>query len=344
VHERDAGPAKDDVEVWLGLKGAEARMYEGRRFYYYLIFGALGGATGWFVGGLVAPNVGEPLAVQQEIVAAGLLQLMAFGCALGAAIGLSIAAYDGYSSRSSRRFFMRAVVSGILGALAGSAAMPASQTLYAYLMQGRAADALWGFALPVTCWMLFGGLIGSAEGFRKGTQGWKAFLGGLAGGAVGGATYQLAPSLKLAGNDPTARQALLAVSFATLGGAIGASVVFVTTALREAFLEILDGKREGEHDDVTKHVVRRKTARIKPGLIGSDDWSANVYLPGDSGVLPQHAQISFIDGAPTLTVFPEAVKNSTTLVNGKPVTVCVLNDGDSLQVGSTHLIYHQKSK
>jgi hypothetical protein len=319
-------------------------MYEGRRFYYYLIFGAFGGATGWFIGGLVAPNVGEPVAAQQEVVAAGLLQQMAFGCALGVFIGLSIAAYDGYASRSPKRFFMRAGVGVILGALAGAAAMPGSQALYAHLMRGRAADVRWEFALSVGCWMLFGGLIGSAEGFRKGTQGWKAFLGGLVGGGVGGATYQLALSSKWAENDQTVRQALLAVSLAVMGGAIGASVVFVTTALREAFVEILDGKRAGDQDDVTKHVVRRKAASVKPGLIGSDDWSANVYLPGDSGVLPHHAQISFIDGAPTLTVFPEAVKNSTTLVNGKSVTVCVLNDGDRLQVGSTNLMYHQKRK
>lgn len=319
-------------------------MYEGRRFYYYLIFGAFGGATGWFIGGLVAPNVGEPKAAQQAIVAPGLLQQVAFGCALGAAIGLSIAAYDGYSSRSTKRFFMRAVVSVLLGAAAGAAAMPASQELYAYLMQGRAADAGWEFALSVLCWILFGGIIGLADGFRKGTQIWKGVVGGLAGGAIGGVIYRLPVWWQWAGNDPTARQMLLAVSLATLGGAIGASVVFVTTALREAFLEILDGKRRGEQDDVTKHVVRRKTARVKPGLIGSDDWSANVYLPGDSAVLPQHAQVSFIDGAPTLTVFPEASKNSITLVNGKPVTVCVLNDGDHLQVGKTNLIYHQKSK
>lgn len=319
-------------------------MYGGRRFYYYLIFGAFGGATGWFIGGLVAPNVGEPRAAQQAIVAPGLLQQVAFGCALGAALGLSIAAYDGYASRSTKRFFMRAVVSVLLGVVAGAAAMPASQELYAYLMKGRAENSPVSFVLFVLCWMLFGGMVGLADGFRKGTQGWKAFLGGLAGGAVGGTIYQLALTLKWAGNDKTAQQALLAVSLATLGGAIAASVVFVTTALREAFMEILDGKRKGEQDDVTKHVVRRKNARVRPGLIGSDEWSANVYLPGDSTVLPRHAQISFIDGAPTLEVFPEAVKNSTTLVNDEAVTVRVLNDGDRLQVGETNLIYHQKRK
>jgi uncharacterized membrane protein YeaQ/YmgE (transglycosylase-associated protein family) len=319
-------------------------MYEGWRFYYYLIFGALGGASGWFLGGLLAPAAGEPLAVQQQIVVPSFLQLVTFGCVLGATIGLSIAAYDGLASRSFKRAFMRGVVGIALGAVAGAVAMPASQSLYVYLMRTRSAGALWAFAMSILCWMLFGGLIGFIESVHKGTQSWKAFLGGVIGGIVGGATYQTAMSWHWENNDQNMRQIFLALSLAVLGGAIGASVVFVTTSLRQAFVEILNGKRIGDQDDLTKHVVRRKGDRTKPGLIGSDDWSANVYLPGDKGVVPHHAQISFINGAPTLEVLPEALKNSTTLVNGKSVTVCVLKDGDHLQVGSTNLIYHQKRK
>lgn len=319
------------------------RMYEGRRFYYYLLFGALGGATGWFLGGLLAPATGEPLAVQQEIIAPSFPQQMVFGCALGVSIGMAIAAYDGFTSRSYKRALMRGLVGIGLGAVAGTVALPASQSFYAYLMGTRAVGPGWAFAAAILCWTLFGGLIGFMEGIQKGTQSWKAFLGGIIGGTAGGAAYQVAMVWEWT-RSPDMRQVSLALSLAVLGGAIGASVVFVTTSLRRAFIEILDGKRAGDQDDVTKHVMQRKGDRVKPGLIGSDDWSANVYLPGDKGVAPHHAQISFINGAPTLEVLPEALKNSSTLVNGKPVTVCALKDGDRLQVGSTTLIYHQKRK
>lgn len=319
-------------------------MFEGRRFYYYLIFGALGGATGWFTGGLLAPPAGQLLAARTWLDAAETFQRAAFGCALGACIGLAIAAYDGLASRSPKRFFIFGSRGAALGLLAGGLALPLSQAAYARLVRAHEGDAIWAAGAFILCWTLFGGMIGLIEGIHKGTQSLKGFYGGLIGGLCGGALHYAALALPWMNRSDNMKQLSLAISLVLMGGAIGAAVIFVTVKFRQAYVEIVNGKRADDEDDVTKHVARRKGNRTKPGLIGSDSWGASVYLPGDKGVMPRHAEISFLNGAPTLTVLPEALHNSTTLVNGKRVRACPLKDGDRIQVGSTTLIYHQKRK
>ena len=322
-------------------------MNEGRRLFYYFIFGALGGATGWLLGGLAAPAVGVMLAGGPGKGAGHVAQQIAFGVAVGTCIGLFIAAHDGFASRSFRRFLKRAAYGVGLGAIAGGVAHPLSQSVYAYLAGGRDAYTLGAFLIFTLCWVLFGGLIGCIEGVNKGTQNWKGSVGGAIGGLIGGAIYKTAVATPLVTDYPDAEQVILAASLAFLGGTIGAAVVFVTTKLREAFVEIVSGKRMGDKDDVTKYVASRGRGNPNKGIIGSDSWSADVYLPGDKGVRPQHASISLVDGEPTLTVLPNAVAGADTIVNGervKSVTGWKLKDGDRLQIGSTALVYRQKKK
>jgi hypothetical protein len=135
----------------------------------------------------------------------------------------------------------------------------------------------------------------------------------------------------------------LAVSLSSLGGAIGASIALVTVALKRAWIEVTDGKLSGRIYDVTKYVDPQLGSQ-KPGIIGSDEWRANIYLPGDHKVQPVHAKIGFSNGAPYLSVFPAAQKRANTLVNGSPITSWTLKDGDRLQIGGTHLVYKQKRR
>jgi hypothetical protein len=272
-----------------------------------------------------------------------------YGALLGAAIGIGIAAYEGLTSRSVIRFFKFGSQGLLLGTVAGVVALPLAQWLYATLLGPAAAqgqkNVAWQAVLVGTlCWLLFGGLIGFGESLSKGTQSVKGLAGGVLGGVLGGLIYEIARASGVTNVASYNQQIVLAITLALLGGAIGASIAFVTTALKRAWLEVMDGKFAGRIYDVTKYVDRTLGSR-KSGIIGSDEWNANVYLPSDRGVLPHHAEISSNDGVPTFTVAPGADKvSATTLVNGRRVSSWPLSDGDRLQLGSTNLVYRHKRK
>lgn len=311
-------------------------MNENLRIYYYFVFGSIGGLTGWFLSTLLLLSTAS--ALEQAI----------YGAIVGAMIGLAIAAYEGFVTRSFLRLFKYGSIGLMLGTIAGVLALPTSQWLYGRLIktsgaQGSTALGWKSFAVGIICWILFGGLIGFVEGLNKGTQSVKGFSGGVLGGIIGGGIYELARGYGLAQTASLKQQIVLAVSLLILGGAIGASIAFVTVALKRAWIEVMDGKFAGRVYDVTKYVDPQLGSR-KPGIIGSDEWRSNIYLPGDHKVQPTHATIGYANGAPYLSVFPAAQKRADTLVNGNRVVSWVLNDGDRLQIGRTLLVYKQKRR
>lgn len=312
-----------------------------RKIYYYAIFGAGGGATGWFLAAVL---------LQSDKAKPSLSEQALYGALLGALIGVAIAAYEGLISRSFIRFVKFGGLGLLLGAIAGIVALPAAQLLYGALLQPAAGApattaAPAGGAGPVLigtmCWLIFGGLIGFGESLSKGSQSFKGLLGGLAGGVCGGLIYELARASGVAQTASFEQQRVLAVTLALLGAFVGGSIAFVTTALKKAWFEVIVGK-PGIFD-VTKY-VHPTLGKYKTGIIGSDEWSAHVYLPAGKEVLGQHAQVSNLNGTPTLTFFPEAERLPTTLINGRKVKSWPLKDGDRLQIGPTTLIYHHKKR
>lgn len=311
-------------------------MNEKLRVYFYFVFGSIGGLTGWFLSASLLLSTVRPL--QQAI----------FGALVGAMIGLAIAAYEGFATRSVLRLFKYGSIGLMLGTVAGVVALPASQWFYSHLLRSAVGQAQGGLnwkamSIGMICWIFFGGFIGFVEGLNKGTQSIKGFAGGVLGGIIGGGVYELARGSGLAQTASLKQQLILAVSLSILGGAIGASIAFVTVALKRAWVEILDGKFAGRVYDVTKF-IDPKLGSQKPGIIGSDEWRSNIYLPGDPKVQPAHARIGYANGAPYLSVFPAAQKRAETLVNGSRVSHSVLNDGDRLLIGRTMLVYRQKRR
>jgi hypothetical protein len=163
------------------------------------------------------------------------------------------------------------------------------------------------------------------------------------GGLIGGGVYEWARASGVAQTASFEQQRVLAITLALLGACVGGSIAFVTTALKRAWFEIVDGKFAGRKYDVTKYVHGR-LGREKAGIIGSDEWTANVYLPPGREVLGQHAQINNSNGAPTLTFFPEAERLPSSLINGRKARSWPLKDGDRLQIGTTTLIYRHKKR
>lgn len=310
-------------------------MNERLRIYFYFVFGSIGGLTGWFLSASLLLSTTS--ALEQAI----------YGAIVGAMIGLAIAAYEGFATRSLLRLFKYGSIGLMLGTIAGVVALPLSQWLYGRLITTDGAEAQslnWkSVAVGMLCWILFGGLIGFVEGLNKGTQSVKGFSGGVLGGIIGGGLYEFARGFGVAQTASLKQQIILAVSLSILGGAIGASIALVTVALKRAWVEILDGKFAGRVYDVTKFVDPQLGSQ-KPGIIGSDEWRSNIYLPDDPKVQPAHARIGYANGAPYLRVFPAAQKRAETLVNGSRVNHSVLNDGDRLQIGGTMLVYKQKRR
>lgn len=316
-------------------------MKDKMRFFYYFIIGAIGGLSGWFIGTLLLSLISD---TQQSTGAQAI-----FGGMLGASVGVAVAAYDGIANRSALRFFKFGSIGFMLGAIAGAIALPLAQWMYSSLIsasstgQGAGSGGAGALFIGTFCWLIFGGLIGLGEGISKGTQSWKGILGGVVGGLCGGFIYELNRAVGT-GQDPFLYQLFLAISFLLLGAAISGSVALVTSALKSAWVEIMDGKFSGRSYDVTKY-IDAKLGSFRAGIIGSDQWKSHIYLPGDGDVLPHHAEINFANGAPTLTVTPEASKHATTFINGRRLTASSpLSDGDQLQFGSTKLIYRQKRR
>jgi hypothetical protein len=314
-------------------------MREKYRLYYYSLLGALGGLTGWFLQAVAYRGVQS----QDWTV------LAPRGAILGGAIGLGLAAYEGFASRSFVRFFMKFGIYGLLlGLAAGAVALPLAEK--AYCLLGACTESTASETRPaltiligVLCWALFGALIGLLEGVGKGTQFYKGLLGGLLGGALGGALHEPVKVLKLA-DDPLTSQVFIAVSLAFLGACVGWSIALVATLLSEATIEVLDGKIAKRVYDVTQYVDGKAKKQMR-GIIGRDKTRANIFLPGDAAVLAQHAFISYTNEAPTITASPEAQKKkSPVLLNGRPVTTFPLSNNDVIKVGNTRLQYHQLRK
>ena len=306
------------------------------KIYFYFVFGATGGLTGWYLSASLLQGL---MTLRDQAL---------FGAMVGAMIGLGIAAYEGFVTRSLIRLFKYGSIGLVLGAIAGVIALPSSQWLYSRLFTtlGTQSDGpvVWkAAAVGMLCWIVFGGMIGFIEGLTKGAQSIKGFIGGVLGGIIGGGIYELARGWGLAKGASAQQQFVLAAVLSILGGAIGASVALVTTALKHAWIEVIDGKFAGRSYDVTKYIDPQLGVH-KPGLIGSDEWRANIYLPGDHKVQPVHAQIGYANRAPSLSVYPSALKHGVTLVNDKAVSDWVLSDGDRIQIGDTQLRYRQKRK
>lgn len=304
------------------------------RLYYYSVFGALGGATGWFLAETFFPSFGGGLSLGNR---AG------HGALIGAMIGLSLAAYDASSGGSVVRLLWYSGGGFLLGAAAGAVALPLAFRLYPVLLGmatdagGRGGSSFTGFVVGVMCWILMGGIIGFGEGIGKGTENYKGALGGAAGGLAGGIFCEIA---RLFAVTQTTPHVLLAVSMTILGGSIGGSIAIVTKALRKAWVEVF---REGvfiREIPVDKYVHPR-LGKYKPGVIGSAS-SANIYLPGDAGIAPRHAKITNVDGVPTLVVLGEPGNGHEATVNGYAVMNSPLRNGYRIRIGSTTLLFKQK--
>jgi pSer/pThr/pTyr-binding forkhead associated (FHA) protein len=271
--------------------------------------GGAGGILGWALG----EASGWASAPGDNLYLGVFLYFMVVSAAIGAVLG----ALPGMLNRSRdqivRGAIIGAVIAGVGGGLGGLPAQWAFTTLGSGLL-GRAVG-----------WAIVGAFIGLCPGAatRDGRRALRGLAGGAVGGFVGGLLFDLIGAFSAAGSGTPSRFA----ADIAVGMCIGLMVALVEIVLKNAWLTVLSGRREG-----AQFILSKETTTI-----GRDDRD-DVLLWGDEQMAIRHARITRTRRGYVLqSVQPAA----PTLVNRRPVGAeAPLEDGDEVVLGATRMIFH----
>lgn len=279
------------------------------RLYYYAILGGLGGVLAWQTSNLLGLSFARNVYLSEILVGA------LIGLCIGALIGMA----EGLLTRNPTLALRSGLLSGGLGLAGGALGLPLAEALF-QLLGGQ----IWARALG---WGFFGLLIGAVAGVTGGSQMWKGALGGLLGGLVGGMLLESARSWL---QDPLLGKG---AGLLLLGAAVGACIALIVFLLSRAWLEVTSGKLKG-----TEFILDKFLRADGPSaFIGSDALKADIVLP-DPDVAPQHA---LLKGAGTHFSVKD-MSLSGTFVNNQKVEHATLRNRQTLKVGNTQLMYHEK--
>lgn len=279
------------------------------RLYYYGVLGAIGGVFGWQASNLLGLSFAGNVYLSEVLV----------GALIGFCIGLFIGAAEGLLTRNPQLALRAGLLSGGLGLVGGGIGLPLAEAMFQALGgQAWARPAGWGF---------FGLLIGLVAGVTGGSQIWKGALGGVLGGLLGGVLLE---GSRLWLSDPLLGKA---AGLLLLGASVGACIALVVFLLSRAWLEVASGKLQG-----TEFILDKFMRADGPSaFIGSDALKADIVLP-DPDVAPQHAMLK---GAGTHFSVKD-MSLSGTFINNQKVEQTMLRNRQTIQVGNTQLVYHEK--
>jgi hypothetical protein len=279
------------------------------RLYYYGVLGAIGGVIGWQASNLLGLSFASNLYLSEIVV----------GAVIGFCIGVFIGLAEGLLTRNPLRALRTGLLSGLMGLVGGAIGLPLAEALFQLLGGQMLARALG--------WGAFGLLIGLASSASSGSQIWKGALGGLLGGLLG--------SLLLDGarawlDDPLAGKA---AGLLLLGASLGVFIAMIVFLLSRAWLQVASGKLKG-----TEFILDKFLKDNGPSaFIGSDALKSDIVLP-DPDIAPQHA---LLKGAGTHFNLKD-MSLSGTFVNNRRIEHAVLQNNQTIKVGNTQLVYHEK--
>lgn len=276
------------------------------------VAGGLGGLAGWFLNELLAGAWTQ---------GRGWGGVILFGASVGLCIGVVLSVASEISMRSTYRMRRSVGTGAIVGLFGGLVGVVLGNIIYQLLSSipfiGRSVG-----------WAIFGALVGVAEGItRQSQQGMRAAaLGGLIGGAIGGFAFDLIDQFALLrfGTGVVHR----AVALTILGACIGLWIVIMERRLSPATLKIVSGRFEG-----------REFYLDKPSLTLGSDERGDIAVFGDADIRGHHATLSHAGTGYLI----EAASGASVLVNKQPVGRQSLVNEDELLIGSTRLIYRDKS-
>jgi hypothetical protein len=279
------------------------------RLYYYAVLGAIGGIIGWQASNLLGLSFTGNLYLNEIVV----------GALIGLSIGMFIGLAEGLLTRNLPRAARTGLFSGLLGMAGGAIGLPLAEAIFQLTggqMLGRALG-----------WGLFGLLIGLAAGASSGSQIWKGALGGFLGGVAGSLLLDAARRWM---NDPLSGKA---AGLLLLGASVGAFFALMVFLLSRAWLQVTSGKLKGTEFILDKFLK----AQGPSAFIGSDALKSDIVLP-DPDIAPQHAMLK---GAGTHFNLKD-LSLSGTFVNNKRIEQVALHNNQTIKVGNTQLVYHEK--
>jgi len=279
------------------------------RLFYYGVLGAIGGLIGWQISNILGLSFFSNLYLA-EIVVGGLI-----GLSIGVFIGLA----DGILNRNPVLGLRSCLSTGLLGLAGGAIGLPIAEGLFQVLGGGE-LERLIG-------WGIFGLMIGLAAGITGGTQLWKGGLGGLIGGVLGGLLLSAARELL---DDPLLGKA---AGMILLGASVGVCTALMVFLLSRAWLEVKSGKLKGMEFILDKFLKPQSPSVF----IGSDAFKAELVLP-DPDIAPQHAMIKGYGSHFKI----KDMSLSGTFIDKKRIEIAQLKNKQSILVGNTELVYHEK--
>ncbi len=279
------------------------------RLYYYGVLGAIGGVLGWQASNLLGLSFAGNVYLSEILV----------GALIGFCIGLLIGLAEGLIARNLMLALRSGLFSGVLGLIGGGVGLPMAEFLFQALGGQSWARALgWGF---------FGLLIGLATSTTGGSQIYKGALGGVLVGALGGLLLEAARSWLA---DPLLGKA---AGLLLLGASVGAFIAMIVFLLSRAWLEVTSGKLKGTEFILDKFM----RAEGPSAFIGSDALKADIVLP-DPDVAPQHAMLKGVGTHFNI----KDMSLSGTFINNQRIEQAVLRNRQTIRVGNTQLMYHEK--
>ncbi|MBN1437929.1 MAG: FHA domain-containing protein [Anaerolineales bacterium] len=279
------------------------------RTYYYGVLGAIGGLVGWQISNLTGLSFTQSIYLNDLIL----------GALIGLSVGLLIGIAEGLFTLNFPRMLRSGLIAAGLGLLAGAIGLPLGELLFQLVGAGWFGRALG--------WAFFGGLLGLAEGISGGSQMWKGALGGVLGGTVGGILLE---AVRSALGDPALGKAL---GMVLLGAAVGALIALIVVLLSRAWLEVTSGKLRG-----TEFILDKFMKKSGPSVIlGSDALKADIVFP-DPDIDPQHAMLTGTGSAFRI----KDMSRAGTFLNNRRVETTELADRQTLRLGNTEMIYHEK--
>lgn len=282
-----------------------------------VIVGLVAGVIAGLAGSLVAEAVNQAFLADRTDVHEGVLAGV-----VGTLLGFLLAAWPDLSIGSVRRGLREGAIGAVIGATAALAALGVADSVYNSIREGADTDAGPLKLAILLAWIIIGTLAGAGlglrGGFRKVANG---ALGGFIGGAAGGLLY-----IQLAGEETSAfGPQTLAVVATTTG--IAVAIGIVERIRREAWLQIVAGPLAGKEFILYRDQV----------VIGSTA-AADIVVTKDASVLPVHARLL---RSPDQTIL-RAEPGATVLINGRAASDARVRDGDTLQIGSTQILYSER--
>jgi pSer/pThr/pTyr-binding forkhead associated (FHA) protein len=263
------------------------------------------------------------------------------GGATGMFVGALVAGASGWAVGSLHHLRRGLLWGAVAGLLAGGVSVHFAAGVYDTMMRPYAASRAYMVAPLVALtaraigWGVFGCLLGAGQAIA--TRSWprvrQAAIGGLLGGAIGGVLFEItAPifqpiSQQLEPGRMEVGRFSRAVGLVCVGAGIGMFIGLVEFLMRSAWIRVLQGRNEGKE----YLVDARRT------VIGRSE-TADIPLFGDPAVAPQHVAIDRVGRDYVLVD-----SGAGTLVNGMPVQSVTLRDGDALQIGRFVLQFRLKA-